>query len=61
MRSATGSGKGGKTGELVCEGGIFRGEVLAGQPNGTGQFYASQVQSSMHLLAKQCAFWHFGL
>lgn len=55
-KSATGSGKGGKTGELVCEGGIFRGEVLAGQPNGTGQFYASQVQSPKHLLAKQCAF-----
>ena len=43
--SVIGSGKGGKTGELVCEGGIFRGEVLAGQPNGAGQFLAPQVKT----------------
>lgn len=39
----TGSGRGGKTGELVCGGGVFKGEILAGQPDGKGQFYASQV------------------
>ena len=39
----TGSGRGGKSGELACGGGIYKGEILAGQPDGKGQFYASQV------------------
>ena len=39
----TGMGRAGKTGELVCGGGIFKGEVLAGQPNGKGEFFISQV------------------
>lgn len=43
MASEAGSGRGGKIGELVCGDGIFKGEVLAGQPNGKGQFFASQV------------------
>ena len=41
--SLTGSGKGGSVGELVCGGGTFKGEVLAGQPNGKGQFFTTQV------------------
>ncbi|DBA90468.1 TPA: hypothetical protein ACH3X1_003733 [Trebouxia sp. C0004] len=43
LSSLTGTGRAGKTGKLVCGGGIFKGEVLAGQPNGKGQFFISQV------------------
>ena len=46
----TGSGKGGKVGDLVCGGGTFKGEVLAGQPNGSGQFYTSQVLGDMQII-----------
>ncbi|KAA6428969.1 MAG: hypothetical protein FRX49_01079 [Trebouxia sp. A1-2] len=42
VTSVTGTGRAGKTGELVCGGGMYKGEILAGQPNGKGQFFTSQ-------------------
>ena len=43
--TATGPGRAGRVGELLCAGGVYKGEALAGQPHGQGQFFAAQVQS----------------
>ena len=45
-----GTGKAGKVGELICQGGLYKGEILAGQPNGKGNFFSSQVVSTAALL-----------
>lgn len=45
-----GTGKAGKAGELICQGGLYKGEILAGQPNGKGKFFSSQVLSIAALL-----------
>ena len=42
-----GPARAGKVGELSCAGGFYRGEVLAGQPHGKGQFFTMLVRWSV--------------
>ena len=41
-----GPARAGKVGELSCAGGFYRGEVLAGQPHGKGQFFTMLVRQA---------------